>query len=130
MLLPRSGVIPRPGLVIRDPVLYHEKRATIFLSPFLHFLRFSGGVSPNTRCAANLIFHGKLILPFEWVFIKNSCVVFVFTQIIFLMILLLWGKCAIFLIKLTFHVQSLRYKKISKFIYCGWKLEYTNSILS
>jgi len=103
MLLPRSGVIPRPGLVIRDPVLYHEKRFKIFLSPFLHYLRFSGGVSPNTRCAANLIFHGKLILPFEWVFIKNSSAVFVFAQIIFDDIVIV-GKMCDFLIKLTFHV--------------------------
>jgi len=32
MLLPRSRALPRPGLVIRDPVLRHETRSKIFLS--------------------------------------------------------------------------------------------------
>jgi len=56
MLLPRSEEFPRPDLGIRDPVLYHEIRSNFFLSPLPNFLRFSGGVSPETRCAANLIF--------------------------------------------------------------------------
>jgi len=55
MLLPRSGVIPRPGLVIRDPVLCHETRSKIFLSPFLGW-RFS---QHQVRCQLN--FYGGFI---------------------------------------------------------------------
>jgi len=70
MLLPRSGALPRPDLVIRDPVLYHETRSEIFLSPFLNVLRFSGGISPNTRCAASLIFT-PVSMPLDWGFIYD-----------------------------------------------------------
>jgi len=61
---------------IRIPVLYHEIRSNFCLPPHPNFLHFSGGVFPETRFAANLIFWAfttdievaDLIYLLSWIF--------------------------------------------------------------
>jgi len=52
---------------VSGPVSYHEKQSNNFLSSFLNFLRFSSGISPETKCAATEFFK-PVLLPLEWGF--------------------------------------------------------------